>query len=495
MPQIDGKQIADGSINGATKLSSGFLATLIETTGVNAFAADQSMGGNHLTNLADPVSASDAATKNYVDSVAQGLDVKDSVRAATTAPLPAVTYANGTGGVGATLTANANGALPAQDGVTLVLNDRILVKDQVAGLQNGLYFVSQVGDGSHPFILTRTTDADSNAEVTAGLFTFVEEGTTQMDSGWVLTTTNPITVGTSSLDFTQFSGAGSITAGSGLQKVGNTISVLAGGGISLSTPTAGSVNVKPADASLVVADPAGVSVQKADASLQTTGSGLSVKPGDATLQTTGSGLTVQKGDASLQVLGGGLAVKEGDASITTTGSGIAVQKADNSLQTTGSGLSVKEADASIQTLAGGIAVQRADASLQTTGSGLSVKPADSSLATSGSGLKANTPQKLNKNMAALVTTADHDPALSNANQLAVTPGGGGYVRVMVNGIGITIGDGTRTGVEAYFSSDGGVTAKAISALAAGDILYWNGSVAGYELAVTDRIDFDYDAAA
>jgi len=184
------------------------------------------------TATSDTVATSESI-KAYVDSVASGLDLKDSCRAATTAALPAVTYDNGTSGVGATLTADANGALPAQDGVTLVANDRILVKDQAAGLQNGIYEVTQVGDGSNPFILTRTTDADTDAEVTAGMFTFIEEGTTNADAGFVLTTNNPITIGTTALSFTQFSGAGQITAGAGLTKSGNTLDVGAGTGITV----------------------------------------------------------------------------------------------------------------------------------------------------------------------------------------------------------------------------------------------------------------------
>ncbi len=185
--------------------------TVIRTTGANAFSADQSMGGNKLTNVGTPTSASDAANKSYVDSISAGLDPKASVRAATTAALPASTYDNGTGGVGATLTANANGALAAQDGITLVVGNRLLVKNQASALQNGIYTVTQVGDGSNPFILTRATDQDGSPanEVSGGNFTFVEAGTTQQGSGWVVVFDGNITVGTDSISWTQFSDAGS----------------------------------------------------------------------------------------------------------------------------------------------------------------------------------------------------------------------------------------------------------------------------------------------
>jgi hypothetical protein len=192
-------------------------------------AADASISVNSqkITNLADPTAAQDAANKQYVDSVAAGIDWKGSVRASTTAALPACTYANGASGVGATLTGNVNGALAAQDGVTLVVNNRLLVKNQAAGLQNGIYALTQVGTAGTPFILTRATDCDSAAEVTTGVATFIEEGSTISATGWVLTTANPITIGTTALTFAQFSGASLYLAGNGLVLTGNTFDVVA----------------------------------------------------------------------------------------------------------------------------------------------------------------------------------------------------------------------------------------------------------------------------
>jgi len=144
------------------------------------------------------------ALKSYVDeqvsASAQGLDVKGSVRAATTGNITL----SGTQTI---------------DGVSLSAGDRVLVKDQTDGTENGLYVVVDGG------AWTRTTDADSDSEVTAGLFTFVTEGTSYADTGWVVSTNDDITVGTTAITFTQFSGAGQYSAGDGLTLSGTTFAV------------------------------------------------------------------------------------------------------------------------------------------------------------------------------------------------------------------------------------------------------------------------------
>lgn len=175
------------------------IANIIVAGGHNAFTADQSMGGFKLTNVATPTAAGDASTKGYVDGVAQGLDIKDAVRAATT--------------VNITLSGTQT-----VDGVSLIAGDRCLVKDQTTGSENGIYVVASGA-------WTRATDADVSAEVTANIYVWVSEGTANADTGWVLTTNNPITLGTTALVFVQFNGAGSITAGNGLTKTGNTLDV------------------------------------------------------------------------------------------------------------------------------------------------------------------------------------------------------------------------------------------------------------------------------
>ncbi len=181
-------------------------------------------GGNKILNVGTPVASTDAANKGYVDAVKQALDIKDSVRVATTANI-ASTYNNGTSGVGATITADANGAISLDD-VSPTTGDRILVKNQTDTTENGIYTVTTVGDGSNPFVLTRAIDNDSSADMTGGVFCFVEEGTVSADAGFVLSNvTGSATIGTTGLGFTQFSGAGSVTAGAGLAKTGNTLSV------------------------------------------------------------------------------------------------------------------------------------------------------------------------------------------------------------------------------------------------------------------------------
>ena len=163
------------------------------------------------------------ANKAYVDQVAQGLDTKPSCRAATTADLSA-TYNNGSSGVGATLTAGSNGAITL-DGVSPVVGDRILVKNQSTASENGIYSVTTQGDGSTAFVLTRATPEDQPSELSGGAFVFVEEGTANADNGYVFTHTGAPTFGTTSLDVAQFSGAGQIDAGAALSKTGNRLDV------------------------------------------------------------------------------------------------------------------------------------------------------------------------------------------------------------------------------------------------------------------------------
>lgn len=177
---------------------------------------------------ATPTTNGAAASKAYVDLAKAGLSLKQSARAATTGVLPANTYANGAAGVGATLTGNVNGALAAQDGVTLVANDRLLVKDEAAGSHNGICVLTQVGSGGTPYILTRATDFNSSTStppsITEGSFLLIEEGTTQAGEQWALTTTGAITVGTTALTFTRLFTPTAPTAGDGIAVSGFKVS-------------------------------------------------------------------------------------------------------------------------------------------------------------------------------------------------------------------------------------------------------------------------------
>jgi hypothetical protein len=156
------------------------------------------------------------ATKEYVDATSQGLDVKNSVVAATTTNLSA-TYNNGTSGVGATLTYGS--AVVTLDGITLTDGDRILVKNQTNAFENGIYVRTS------STVWTRTVDADTASDLTGGAFVFVEQGTANADNGYVFTHEGTPTLGSTSLTVGQFSGAGQITAGAALSKTGNQLDV------------------------------------------------------------------------------------------------------------------------------------------------------------------------------------------------------------------------------------------------------------------------------
>lgn len=172
--------------------------------------ASVDLNNQKITNLTDPTNPQDAANKRYVDAAVVGIDWKPSVRAATTA---AITLATGL----------ENG--DTLDGVTLATGNRVLVKDQADATENGIYVVAASGAP------TRSTDADTAAEITASFAVFVEEGTANADSGWTLTNNGSVTIGTTELTFTQFTGLGQITAGNGLTKTANTLDVVGGLGI------------------------------------------------------------------------------------------------------------------------------------------------------------------------------------------------------------------------------------------------------------------------
>jgi hypothetical protein len=210
---------ATGNVSGGNLTTSGVLS--VTGTGVSSIAGNLDMTSNNIINLATPVNSTDAATKQYVDDVAQGLHTHDSCNAATQTTLATisggtVTYNNGTSGVGATLT--TTGSYTTIDGVTLSNGMRILVKDEANTAHNGIY------DRTSTTVLTRSSDFDTPAEMAGGDFTFVSAGTLYDNTGWVMPDA-VTTVGTTAVVWVQFSGAGTYTAGTGLTLTGSQFSV------------------------------------------------------------------------------------------------------------------------------------------------------------------------------------------------------------------------------------------------------------------------------
>jgi hypothetical protein len=207
-----------GYVNGVT--------SAIQTQ-MNAKAplADPTFTGT-VTLPADPASALQAATKQYVDNTASGIVAKPQVLGATTANIDA-TYNNGTAGVGATLTHNTNGAFPAAAGGASgwAVGKGILVKNQTNKAQNGRYFISNMGSASTPYVLTRCGYCDEADEI-PGAYIFVQDGTSA-GTGWIQVVADPATfvVGTDNIDVFQFSGSGTITAGTGITVNGNQVSI------------------------------------------------------------------------------------------------------------------------------------------------------------------------------------------------------------------------------------------------------------------------------
>jgi len=215
---VTGGTFTGGTINntpiGATTPATGTFTTLLTSTGQISTA---------------PVSANDIVNKAYVDSLSTGLTFHTACNLATTAALPTVTYNNGSSGVGATLTATSNGALSI-DSTTPSAGNRVLVKNQATTAQNGVYVVTTVGDGSTPFVLTRATDMNTAGtgynQVNTGNYFLITAGSTLINSSWVLTTLQPITIGTTGLVFSQFSTGGvTYTNGVGLTLLSNQFSI------------------------------------------------------------------------------------------------------------------------------------------------------------------------------------------------------------------------------------------------------------------------------
>ena len=243
------------------------------------------MNSNKITSLANPTSAQDAATKAYVDGVSQGLDVKESVRAASTGNL------------------TLSGAQMI-DGVSVVADDRVLVKDQTDATENGIY-IAAAGAWARAADFDGSASGGAAAEDVKGAFFFVEEGSSNADNGFVCTNTGSVSFGSSDISFVQFSGAGAVIAGDGLSKSGNELSVnVDDSTIEISSDTlqvkdAGITNAKLANSDVTVT--AGDGLKGGGAvSLGATVT-LNIEPADF----AGSGLE-DDGSDNLQIAAGGV---------------------------------------------------------------------------------------------------------------------------------------------------------------------------------------------
>jgi hypothetical protein len=181
-----------------------------------------SVSSKRILDLAEPTASTDAATKQYVDDLAQGLAIQAPCKVGTPGTLASITsgtitYDNGTAGVGATLT-TSSGTYNTIDGITVATNDRVLVKDEATTANNGIYVKTSAT------VLTRASDFDTPVEMAGGDFVFIQQGSTLNDTGFVMT--DPVvTIGTDAATFVQFSGAGSFLAGAGLTLTGSTFSI------------------------------------------------------------------------------------------------------------------------------------------------------------------------------------------------------------------------------------------------------------------------------
>ena len=225
-----------GTVSGITKTMVG-LSNVDNTSDVNkpvstatqtALDAKLALAGGTMTGAltlsGTPTSDLHAATKLYVDGVASGINFHAAVKAATSTNI-STTYSNGTNGYGATLTADANGAMGTVDGQTMSVGDRVLVKAQTDAKQNGIYVVTSLGGSSSKWIMTRAADDDNNpnGEVAGGDFCFVTSGTYAANTGFILSGSGTLTLGTDNLNYVQFNAAQAIIAGTGLSKTGGTI--------------------------------------------------------------------------------------------------------------------------------------------------------------------------------------------------------------------------------------------------------------------------------
>ena len=427
---LHGKQIKN------TSISSG----KIDLTGTFDFTSGA-------VSVANPSSAAHAASKSYVDSAVTGgqagLDFKDSAVVATTANLSATLSAN-------VLTASANGTLSI-DGVAPSVNDRVLVKDQTSGLQNGVYTVTTTGSASAAFSLTRASDADSSSEMSTGAFIFIERGTLNKNKSFVLQAKangDSPALNTDDLSFIQFSGAGQITAGDGLSKVGDTLKLDIYGLSELES----------------VAQTDEIAIYDSSA-----GTCKSIALLDAIEDLfSGNGFAKSNGLITQEIR------SQFGLGVTSTGLGLSYTNMSN----LASG-SITNTQAFVMADTGAARrVSFHEMLTQLAGGGLTAD-------TTNHQLDAATPQ-LDAGQSASVNSDNVTTGIT----ISSTPVDGSSVQIFVNGVGAHLA-GSTGGGDCFFS-DGSGGARALNAITANDALFWNGS-SSYSLDSGDRIEIRYNA--
>lgn len=407
----------------------------IGTTAISLGASSLTLGG--LTSVAvtqDPTSALQLATKQYVDSVAEGLHVHASCAAATTGTLASitggtVTYNNGTAGVGATLTLSV--ALTVLDGYTLQNGDRVLVKNEATQANNGIYTWATGGT-----VLTRATDFDTAVEIASGDFTFISNGTLYADTGWVQT--EPVTtIGTDAIIWQQFSGAGTYTAGTGLTLTGSQFSIT---NTSVVANTYGSASAVPvfavnAQGQITGVTNTNIAISGSAVSGDISGNAANVT-GVVAVANGGTGLTSGTSGGVLYysatgtlassaalaansiVLGGGAGAAP---ATTTTGTGVVTALGSN-INTTGGFVTQSGALAASALLLGG--GSGSPITSTTTGTGVVTALGNNANSTGGfatiNGVATFTNKRFDPRVSSTTSTASITPDISSFDQYAVT---------------------------------------------------------------------------
>jgi hypothetical protein len=304
-------------------------------TGLGAQAQALNLNSHQINSVTDPTSAQDAATKNYVDSNSTVLDYKAPARLGTTAALPSNSYSNGSSGVGATITGLSIGTLTI-DGATANVGDRVLVMNEATLANNGIYTVT-ANSSLVVFVLTRATDHDQPVEMSSGTLVVVTSGTVNggtgvagyggTQPGTFLQSTSVSVVGTSAVAFVETSGLGEVTAGSGLTKSGNTLSVDSS---SVPVKSGGKIRNSEIDSTLLTPSAANIAAGTLGntviaSSVAASGVGAKTTCGDATtscrMDITEDGRIIKVASTTIAGGGGGLSSVL-VASATTTGGNV-----------------------------------------------------------------------------------------------------------------------------------------------------------------------------